>query len=62
MRTPFLLPFVLVILLAGCTAMRDVSPHVARPEPSIPALDVNVEVQEAPGLFQVTKKSRETAR
>lgn len=61
MRTTLLLPFVLVILLAGCAAVRDDS-SVTRAEPNIPAVDVNVEVQEAPGLFQVTRSGRNTAR
>ena len=54
MPTRILLPLAFVILLGGCTAVRDAKP-VTRPESNIPAVDVNVEVQEAPGLFQVTK-------
>lgn len=55
MRTPLLLSLPLGMLLVGCTAMRDVPPNGTGPAPIIPAVDVNVEVQEAPGLFQVTK-------
>lgn len=43
----------LATLLAGCSTLRET--EQTRPDPIVRAVDVDVKVQEAPGLFQVTK-------
>jgi len=48
--------FALILLQAGCNALRQVERPVGAPDPTIPSADVTVEVEELPGLFQVTER------
>ena len=51
-----LIAVTLALLSAGCTPLREVQRPVSTPDPSIPAAGVAVEVDELPGLFQVTEQ------
>jgi hypothetical protein len=46
----------LVLIQAGCTSLREAEHPISTPDPSIPTTDVSVEVEELPGLFQVTER------
>lgn len=48
--------FTLALLPVGCTSLREAGHPISTPDPSNPTADVSVEVEELPGLFQVTKR------
>ena len=51
-----LVALTLVLIHAGCASLRETDRPVSTPDPSIPSADITVEVEELPGLFQVTEQ------
>jgi hypothetical protein len=56
MSSQTLVAFSLILFSVGCTSLREAELPVSAPDPPIPAADVSVEVDELPGLFQVTEQ------